>query len=710
MPAFLSFVLLSRPRRALALACFLALVAATASSFARPKAPEPAPLTETGRRLESGYAERLARLRAEIESALPKFDPAAVAAHREIEAARVQAQAAAEAARKALEAVAAAQGLVDHAKGKWIGGADKDIAAAEAALAKAGTEAERAAAGAQLAKARANRAEGVKALAEREAAFRRLKSEEPSLRAASDAAKAALDKAVLAEAASARSLLGSAAAVLADGRIDDRLLPAAVLADATPRGLAAYAQQGSAQAASVDALLADLPLMREMLHAGGAKFGQWGRAAEILEAIRRASPRAREGVLRRLALAVALEHARPIPRNNVAAQVDAPAVVDPVGRYLHYEQAYLAGELDPAFPGLGVWELRMAVNSDVPDEILAWGRRMLRAYRPDIATLPDAGWRYVMLVRTDVRYGSQNVKDDIPALHQHQNIPLNGGVCGRRAFFGRFLLRAHGVPTWGVTQKGHAALSHWTPKGWVVNLGAGFHMSWWDQDEVVMGGSQFLRETQARAHGEAYLRVLRAQWVSRVLGEKAHNERARVEGGFWSNLARLQTVLLASAAVDLGPLGQELGEANEAPGQAPLPKGPAVTPADRQVAVRDGALVIPAVAGERASGQAAAMRSHGGGAQLHCSPGYKAAYAVEVPDAGRYRLTARVATLQANQAFRVSVGGEAPLGVPVPHTVGLWGETAPVELTLSAGRNLIHLELPVGNRGVTLKELTLSRR
>lgn len=85
-------------------------------------------------------------------------------------------------------------------------------------------------------------------------------------------------------------------------------------------------------------------------------------------------------------------------------------------------------------------------------------------------------------------------------MQNYQNIIRNGGVCGRRAFFGRFLLRAFGIPTWGVTQHKHAALSHWTPKGWVVNLGAGFEHSWWDKDEAPRSGSDFLLETQARAH------------------------------------------------------------------------------------------------------------------------------------------------------------------------------------------------------------------
>ena len=43
--------------------------------------------------------------------------------------------------------------------------------------------------------------------------------------------------------------------------------------------------------------------------------------------------------------------------------------------------------------------------------------------------------------------GSQDNKHDRSDLHFFQNILMNGGVCGRRAFFGRFMLRAFGVPT-----------------------------------------------------------------------------------------------------------------------------------------------------------------------------------------------------------------------------------------------------------------------
>ena len=175
-------------------------------------------------------------------------------------------------------------------------------------------------------------------------------------------------------------------------------------------GLAEFAQQGKEQEALVEKLLADDKLMKQMLEAGGAKFGKYGRAMEIYTAIQKASPKAAEGTLQRLALATSLEHAVPIAQSNPQDQTNAPATVDPVKRYLHYEKAYLDGELDPAFKNLAVWEYRMVVDCDAPDEILAWGREMLRNYRPDHIYNPDYGWRYSATVRTEVPYGSQNVK------------------------------------------------------------------------------------------------------------------------------------------------------------------------------------------------------------------------------------------------------------------------------------------------------------
>jgi hypothetical protein len=693
------------------IACLLAVMPASVAtvSAAAPKAAPEIPLTAAGNTLEKKYAEELKALQAEIGKALPKSDEVRKAALVKAGEAVREAEAAANAAQQSAGKIQAAKGLVDHAKGKWIGGAEKGIAQADAALKKATTEAEREAAKNDLAKWQANKEDGIKALKERQEALDKAKIDEAKVARENQEAQAALALARSNELAAAKELLSKMEPYLASDKLDAQLVKGAVLAEATPRGLAGFAQQGREQEALVDKLLTDNALMKQMLEAGGAGFGNYGRAMEIYAAIRKAGPKSGEAALQRLALATSLEHAMPIAQSGAKDQGDAPATVDPVKRYLHYEKAYLDGELDPAFKNLTAWEYRMVVDCDAPDQILAWGREMLRNYRPDHIYNPDYGWRYSSTVRTEVPYGSQNVKNDLPSLHNYQNIIMNGGVCGRRAFFGRFILKSFGIPTWGVTQKAHAALSHWTPKGWVVNLGAGFENSWWDKDEAPRSGSDFLLETQARAHAQDYWKVLRAQWISRVLGEQAYNDRKGVAGGFWSGMAHYQTVAIAATAVRLGPLGQELAEANESKESKPKVEPGKLAEADRKIVIGpDGAIAIPAVAHGKPTGKFVPMKSFSGGMQLHGTGGFQAEYEFKAPSAGKYALTAQVVTAQDGQRFLVAANdSKAPIEIAVSHTIGRWERTKPVEVTLVRGTNVLHVALQDGSRGVTIKQFTL---
>ncbi|MEZ5301996.1 MAG: SUMF1/EgtB/PvdO family nonheme iron enzyme [Verrucomicrobiales bacterium] len=421
---------------------------------------------------------------------------------------------------------------------------------------------------------------------------------------------------------------GQLGAFLSSDALDAKLAKFVVLSEATPEGLAKFAGQGKVEAALVETLLADADLMKRMLVADGASapkegkgFGpaQYGRAMQIHAGIRKASAKAADGVLGRLALAVALEHAVPVAQANPIAADGAPEFVDPVRRYLHFEKAYLAGELDPAFDRLSTWDLRMVVNGDEPDATLAWGREMLRNFRPDHIYNPNYGWRYVNIVTSDVKYGSQDVKYDRPELQNYQNMLMNGGVCGRRAFFGRFILRAFGIPTTARPSRGHAALAHWTPDGWVVNLGGGWGAGW--THTRYKADKDFLATTQARADADAFLKVKRAQWVGDALGEKRAFGEAEENPAPWNALAlRTQRAIIeASKAKTLGALGEDLGEANESTAAQKVIASP-VTEQDKAIsAAADGTITIPAAAYSSPKGNTRdvqAMKSFGGGLQV----------------------------------------------------------------------------------------------
>lgn len=412
---------------------------------------------------------------------------------------------------------------------------------------------------------------------------------------------------------------GQLNAFLASDALDAKLAKYVVLLEGTPLGLAEFSQQGKEQAELVERMLADADLMKRMLVADGANGGKYGRATEIHTAIRKASKQAGDGVLQRMALAISLEHAVPIKQSNASAATDAPASVDPVKRYLSYEKAYLGGELDPAFERLSTWDLRFVIDGEEPDEIAAWGREMLRNFRPDHIHTQNYGWRYVNAVGTEVRYGSGDVKFDRPELQFFQNILMNGGVCGRRAFFGRFILRAFGIPTTARPQRGHAALVHWTPEGWVPCLGAGWGGGW--TSTRYKNDLDFLATTQARNNKEAYLKVKRAYWAGDVLGEQRTYGEHDGSPALWNGVAlRTQRRMIEEAkAVTLGALGEELGESNEPTAPEKGVTSP-ITPADTKITSGgDGVISIPAAAYSKPSGSTPdvlAMKSFGGGLQI----------------------------------------------------------------------------------------------
>lgn len=683
----------------------MAMSVATVSAAAA-KAPE-AQLTAEGQKIEAQYADQLKALQAEIEKALPKIDDQQKATLQKARDALKAVEAEASTAQQSLNKIQGAKALVDHAKGKWIGGAEEGIAAAEAALKKATTEAEREAAKKDLANWQANKEEGLKALKERQEAWDKAKTEEPKLEQSNQVAQKALAEALANETTAANFLLKNVEPLMAIDKLDAKLVKAAVLANATPRGLADFAQQGTEQAALVEKLLSDIPLMKEMLAAGGAKLARYGPAMQVYTAVQKASPRAKEGHFQRLALATSLEHAMPIAQSNPKDASNAPAVVDPVKRYLHFEKASLAGELDPAFKNLSAWEFRNVVNGDESEEALTWGREMLRIYRPDHVLNPDYGWRYSKAVATDVRYGSQNVKDDLPSLHSYQNIIKNGGVCGRRAFFGRFILRSFGIPTVARPQKGHAALAHWTPNGWVVNLGAS-----WGYPEAKgvmdMTDADFVIETQVRKQPLAHEKALRAQWVGDALGEQKYVSLKSSAAGLWNTLSLYQKRAIAAEAkpVQLAALGENLGEANEsAETRAKALIKATVTDADKKIVIApNGVITIPAAACTGAQ----VVGSFEGGHQLFSGGGIIACE-VELSKAGNYAFTARVSTVQDNPKVQITVNdAKQPIEIAVPYTIGKWEQTTPAQVPLAQGKNSLRLTRPEGSRGLTIKQFTLT--
>ncbi|MFU8893254.1 MAG: SUMF1/EgtB/PvdO family nonheme iron enzyme [Luteolibacter sp.] len=418
---------------------------------------------------------------------------------------------------------------------------------------------------------------------------------------------------------------------LTSNTLDAKLAKFFVLHEATPAGLDAFAAQGAEQNKLLETLLADEALLLQMavadgarpLHANGkpAAPPNYGKAMETYTTIQQASPKVKQGVLQRLAVAVALEFSESLGEEGSSA-------IDPLKRFQHFQKAYEAGELDPKFDQLSTWELRFVVCAPESDEALAWGREMLRNFRPDHILTANEGGRYANLVNTDVGYGSLNTRFDRPELFGVQNILMNGGICGRRAFFARFICRAFGVPATARPSSGHGATARWTPEGWLVVLGPNWGHGW--TTTRYKNDLNFLASTQARARGEEFLKVKRAWWIGDVMGEpRTHGERGnRSAPAFWNGvaLATQGRIIEDAKVVTLDALGAELGEADgRSVADAVLAKP--TTPEDRKIITNpDGAITIPAAAFTKPTGDpdeeggsgsdAIPMKSFAGGMQV----------------------------------------------------------------------------------------------
>lgn len=492
-------------------------------------------------------------------------------------------------------------------------------------------------------------------------------------------------------AAAAKPILDTVSSWLGGDKLDPVLVKATVIAQATPRGLAAFAQQGAPQAGLIDRLLADPDLMKEMLVAGGAHDGNYGRTMEIYSAIQKASPGAKEGVLQRLALAVALD--------QVSAQ---GTKIDPLERYEDFEQAYRKGELDEVFPKLTTWELRMVVDEPYTDQEIQWVRQMIKNYRPDLMTI-DYRWRYTEISPDEVEYTHFN--GDIVPGTMAQKIIASGGVCGPRAWFGRLAARAFGIPVWGEQQPGHAAWTHWTPDGWIICQGS----NWDDCHWYGQPGMDFYLESEARQFPDQYTKVLRAQWLGDIFGQTRFNGNHLGVAGFWPALGLVEE---RNTVVDNHPKVAQRIHPNAFWGPVNIPA------ADRNITVAaDGTITIPAVATTTPANTTAKvrfMKSDLGGMQLHYarlgSKPESIVYTLDAPAAGKYLLTARVVTVAIDQELLLTVDdATTPVTIAVPYTVGMWGKTQPVEVSLAKGKNVFTLARGGKDiRGVTIKDFTLT--
>lgn len=301
----------------------------------------------------------------------------------------------------------------------------------------------------------------------------------------------------------------------------------------------------------------------------------------------------------------------------------------------------------------------------------------------------------------------------------------------QRAWFGRFMCQAFGIPIWGVRQPGHAAMSRWTEKGWMICLGAGFEYSYWED----RCGLDFYLETCARAalpSPTAYLQqVMRLEWLAKY--QKESNKSILTDCTYdpkapWYALSLVQRHLVSQEEPSMrresyyAPSTRVVPKILRVKTTLPRPKGLS--------AVCEGEICIPADTTITApSNNVLIMPCFTGGRQVFLGLSAALAFKLEprwlpaVPRA--YRLTVKVATAhRKDTALLVSVGpeaaessntcnalshGESSYRVPLPYSKGLWEDTESLEIILHPQDEKISFQREWPEMyGVSIKEIRLT--
>ncbi len=507
----------------------------------------------------------------------------------------------------------------------------------------------------------------------------------------------------------AAPLLDMANGVLSDDKHDAQLVEASVIAEATPLRLASFAQQSKVNERLINQLLSNPSLMKQMQVADGARNGNYGLTMQIYTSILHISKLARKGVFQRLALATALSQ-----KPHLIFKFEPP--YNPVQRYLDYQKAYLKGEIDPYFPTFTVWLYRYVIDDPQSDAEIDWIRTALQNYLPSTVFNRN----YLDVVHTDVGYSHEHL--GIVQGNFISQLIAGGGECGARAWVGRLSERAFGIPVWGVKQRGHAAMSEWTPRGWTTPFGAGYRLEWWDHRR----GLDFSLEARARTFPMKYSKVLRAQWIGAAMGESAPNGMVPGTGGFWYALAKCEerAIVTSGQPKPMVPTLKQLME-RYGPTLAQKVQMRPISRSALKISTDAGGVIhVPAVACSQPRKNTVGVtftKSFAGGMQVHYfvsrRPPPPLIYYVHVRHGGKYELIAKIVALRPeskvvalntrSQMVVVVNHASQSTVIPIQWTNGLWQNTEPDDISLKTGANELLLRPGDNFHAVSIKDFVL---
>ncbi|MEI8372842.1 MAG: hypothetical protein WCJ35_08415 [Planctomycetota bacterium] len=432
--------------------------------------------------------------------------------------------------------------------------------------------------------------------------------------------------------------------------------------------IGAFAKADSANRKFLNWLLNGTQSMDLYLEGGVPQDKAYVESLGVLRTIFDADPESHAGMYRRLAIATSLAHATP------STCFGSGEVIDPLKRYQQFKAAHKNNELAAYFGDLTVWEYTKVVDTAASDKDIVWAREMLRTMRPELVR--EA--RYVRMV-SEVQY---TTGDWGPKPHSMATILKGGGKCGPRAWFGRMINAAFGVPVWGVKQPGHAAVGFLGDSGWKVMFGRGWDKSTWGG----MNGNKFLEIVRERSYATDFSQAEHLRWIADVL--KSTEQASAVKS--------------VAEQIRKNPKGprteHKLTCVKYPPPQAEKPWQPVA-----------GVQHIVATEWLKAD-KASRIPSFDFGKQVYFQKNSDewVEYKVNVPKAETYGITIGHAVANGDCRVRIYVGDTKIGWMPLNNTKGLWGKTKEVDFALPKTETL-RFVFPK-QRGVVVKWFELKAK
>jgi len=322
----------------------------------------------------------------------------------------------------------------------------------------------------------------------------------------------------------------------------------------------------------------------------------------------------------------------------------------------------------------------------------------------------------VYLLHSDVRIRKPEWK---ASPRTYPMVLSGGGNESVNSWFGRFVLKSFGLPSWGTKFRRKEGYTRWTPEGWVALNGADWgNCSWRGKT-----GKDFKTEVEARNKAppeEYFKRLVTLQCLADIIdgnpnsipeGEKEvlHADR------MWRSMAIVSMELLFQTEPENVRTFEREGDSVVVTKcEKYLEKFQNNAP-DVDITYNDflGACLIPASRHGFSSGNTIVIESSRGGKQLNFVADGVVEY--DVPDnvpTQTYTLICEVCTVSSKQApLMVQIGDDDDddhvlVELKIPYTEGEWQPTEGVHVEIKGGVTL-RFSRPNGSLGLAVKKFVL---